>query len=48
MVILKRFMLSLLISFALSLSSAQSAVQAPAAATGEHRKTSEPYTGDLA
>jgi ubiquinone/menaquinone biosynthesis C-methylase UbiE len=47
MVILKRFMLSLLISFALSLSSAQSAVQAPAAATGEHRKTSEPYTGDL-
>jgi len=46
-VILKRFMLSLLISFALSLSSAQSAVQAPAAATGEHRKTSEPYTGDL-
>ena len=45
--ILKRFMLSLLISFALSLSSAQSAVQAPAAATGEHRKTSEPYTGDL-
>ncbi|MGD0271337.1 MAG: class I SAM-dependent methyltransferase [Candidatus Sulfotelmatobacter sp.] len=47
MVILKRFMLSLLISFALSLSSAQSAVQAPAAAQGEHRKTSEPYTGDL-
>ena len=45
--ILKRFMLSLLISFALSLSSAQSAVQAPAAAQGEHRKTSEPYTGDL-
>lgn len=47
MVILKRFMLSLLISFALSLSSAQGAVQAPAAAQGEHRKTSEPYTGDL-
>jgi ubiquinone/menaquinone biosynthesis C-methylase UbiE len=31
----------------LSLLSAQSAAQAPAAAPGEHRKTSEPYTGDL-
>ena len=27
--------------------SAQSAAQAPVAAPGEHRKTSEPYTGDL-
>jgi SAM-dependent methyltransferase len=32
---------------ALSFVSAQSAAQAPAAAQGGHRKTSEPYTGDL-
>ncbi len=32
---------------ALPLGSAQSSAQAPAAAPGEHRKTSEPYTGDL-
>ena len=47
---LKRFafMLALLVSCqALSLVSAQSPAQAPAAAPGEHRKTSEPYTGDL-
>jgi ubiquinone/menaquinone biosynthesis C-methylase UbiE len=47
MVTRKRFVMLLLILCALSLSSAQSAVQAPAAAQGEHRKTSEPYTGDL-
>lgn len=44
---LKRFVLALLIACALSFSSAQDAAQAPDAASGEHRKTSEPYTGDL-
>jgi ubiquinone/menaquinone biosynthesis C-methylase UbiE len=47
MVTLKRFVLALLIACALSFSSAQDAAQAPDAASGEHRKTSEPYTGDL-
>jgi ubiquinone/menaquinone biosynthesis C-methylase UbiE len=47
MVTRKRFILVLLISCALSFSSAQDAGQAPGAARGEHRKTSEPYTGDL-
>jgi len=46
-VTLKRFVLALLIACALSFSSAQDAAQAPDAASGEHRKTSEPYTGDL-
>ena len=48
--ILKRrvLMLVLFVScLALSLFSAQGPAQAPAAAPGEHRKTSEPYTGDL-
>jgi SAM-dependent methyltransferase len=41
-------MLALFVScVALSLGSAQSSAQAPVAAPGEHRKTSEPYTGDL-
>ena len=47
---LKRFafMLALLVSCrGLSFVSAQSPAQAPAAAPGEHRGTSEPYTGDL-
>ena len=44
---LKRFVLALLIACSLSFSSAQDAAQAPDAASGEHRKTSEPYTGDL-
>jgi ubiquinone/menaquinone biosynthesis C-methylase UbiE len=43
----KRFILALLVLFALSFSSVQDAGQAPGAAQGEHRKTSEPYTGDL-
>jgi ubiquinone/menaquinone biosynthesis C-methylase UbiE len=43
----KRFPLVLFIACALSFSFAQSAAQAPAAGPGEHRKTSEPYTGDL-
>jgi ubiquinone/menaquinone biosynthesis C-methylase UbiE len=47
MVILKRFLLALVISCALSFSLAQITGQAPAAEQGEHRKTSEPYTGDL-
>jgi SAM-dependent methyltransferase len=34
-------------SLALPLVSAQSSAQAPVAAPSEHRKTSEPYTGDL-
>jgi hypothetical protein len=49
-VILKhRFLvLAVLVSCsAQSLISAQSPVQAPATAQDEHRKTSEPYTGDL-
>jgi ubiquinone/menaquinone biosynthesis C-methylase UbiE len=49
-VILKRcaLVLALLVSWAaLPLLSAQSSGQAPAAAPGEHRKTSQPYTGDL-
>ncbi len=48
--ILKRrgLVLALLVScLALSFVYAQSSAQVPAAATGEHRKTSEPYTGDL-
>lgn len=44
---LKRFILALVISGALSFPSAQSAAQAAGAVQGEHRKTSEPYTGDL-
>src|SRR6202162_6619055 len=41
-------MLALLVSCqALPSLSAQSAAQAPVAAPGEHRKTSERYTGDL-
>src|ERR1700730_15368550 len=41
-------MLALLVSCrGLSFVSAQSPAQAPAAAPGEHRGTSEPYTGDL-
>ena len=47
MVTVKRFILALVISCALSFSF-QSAAQTPAAEQGEHRKTSEPYTGDLA
>src|ERR1700683_2455018 len=47
MVTRKRFILVLLISCSLSFSSAQDPGQAPGAAQGEHRKTSEPYTGDL-
>jgi ubiquinone/menaquinone biosynthesis C-methylase UbiE len=43
----KRFVMLLLILCALSFSSAQDAAQAPGTASGEHRKTSEPYTGDL-
>ena len=43
----KRFVLALFVLGALSFSSAQDAGQAPAAGSGEHRKTSEPYTGDL-
>jgi SAM-dependent methyltransferase len=40
--------LALFVSFlALSLGSAQSFAQAPVTVPGEHRKTSEPYTGDL-
>jgi ubiquinone/menaquinone biosynthesis C-methylase UbiE len=46
-VTLKRFILALVISGALSFPSAQSAAQAAGAVQGEHRKTSEPYTGDL-
>jgi SAM-dependent methyltransferase len=49
-VILKRYVLVLAVlvsCHAVPLVSAQSAAQAPAAAPGEHRKTSEPYTGDL-
>jgi SAM-dependent methyltransferase len=49
-VILKRrvLMLVLFVScLALSLFSAHSPAQAPVAAPSEHRKTSEPYTGDL-
>ena len=48
--ILKRhvLVLALLVSCqTLPFVSAQSSAQAPAAAPGEHRKTSEPYTGDL-
>jgi len=42
------FVLAVLASLQIvSLASAQSAAQAPVAAPGEHRKTSEPYTGDL-
>jgi SAM-dependent methyltransferase len=41
-------MLAVLVSLQISsFVSAQSAAQAPVAAPGEHRKTSEPYTGDL-
>lgn len=41
-------MLALLLSWqAPSFVSAQSSAQVPAAAPSEHRKTSEPYTGDL-
>jgi SAM-dependent methyltransferase len=48
LVTLKRLLLALLVSCqTLSFVSAQSSTQAPAAAPGEHRKTSEPYTGDL-
>lgn len=40
--------LALLVSCqAVSLVHAQTPAQAPSTATGEHRKTSEPYTGDL-
>jgi len=49
-VILKRhvLVLAVLVScHAVPLVSAQTAAQAPAAAPREHRKTSEPYTGDL-
>ena len=47
--ILKRcvLMVALFVSCQALFLSAQSPAQAPAAATGEHRKTSEPYTGDL-
>jgi SAM-dependent methyltransferase len=46
-VTLKRLLFALLVSSQILLSvSAQSSTQAPAAAD-EHRKTSEPYTGDL-
>lgn len=48
--ILKRCVLKLALfvsCVALSLLSAQSSAQAPVAAPGAHRKTSEPYTGDL-
>ncbi|MFZ0317663.1 MAG: class I SAM-dependent methyltransferase [Candidatus Sulfotelmatobacter sp.] len=45
---LKRLLLALLVSCqALLFISAQSPSQAPIAEPGEHRKTSEPYTGDL-
>ncbi len=49
MILIRRVLtLALLVSCpALSLLSAQSPAPAPAAAPGEHRKTSEPYTGDL-
>jgi len=49
-VVIKRrvLLLALLVSCqALSFLSFQSSAQAPATAPGEHRKTSEPYTGDL-
>jgi SAM-dependent methyltransferase len=49
-VVIKRrvLLLALLVSCqALSFLSVQSSAQAPAAAPAEHRKTSEPYTGDL-
>jgi SAM-dependent methyltransferase len=39
--------LTLFVSCAAPSFCVQSFAQAPAAATGEHRKTSEPYTGDL-
>ncbi len=45
---LKRTLLApLVLSQALLFVTAQSPTQAPMAAPGEHRKTSEPYTGDL-
>ncbi len=49
MILKRRFLvLAALVSCsALSLVSSQSPVQAPAATQGEHRKTSEPYKGDL-
>lgn len=48
--ILKRRVLALVLLVwcqTLPFVSAQSSAQAPAAAAGEHRKTSQPYTGDL-
>jgi ubiquinone/menaquinone biosynthesis C-methylase UbiE len=47
MVATKHFILALVIACALSFSLVQSAAQAPGAAPGEPRKTSEPYTADL-
>lgn len=45
--LIRRLTLALFILCALSFSFVQGAAQAPAAEQGEHRKTSEPYTGDL-
>src|SRR6202167_6184136 len=47
-VIPRHLILALLVSCqAVSFVHAQTPAQAPSTATGEHRKTSEPYTGDL-